>query len=79
MNTPSKYHKHTPPTRRFMTLVYYTGGRHPDPRVKEEPLVKHKREQPRDVVESYNGRQRYQVQDDGSLRRCTPKRHWRKR
>ena len=66
---------HTKPilTRRAMTLVYYTGGKSSDPRVPDSPLVKHKRERPGDVVESYDGTKQYRVAEDGSLRRMAPK------
>lgn len=60
-------------TRRFMTLVYYMGGKSNDPRVPDTPLLKHKREREGDVVESYDGSRRYRVAKGGSLRRTAPK------
>lgn len=71
MSTPSNYHKQPPrPTRRFVTMTYYTGGPSNDPRVPDEPLKLHMREQPGDVVTNFYGRA-YKVQENGSVLRTS--------
>ncbi len=71
MSTPSNYYKQPPkPTRRFMTMTYYTGGPSNDPRVPDEPMKLHKREQPGDVVTDSYGRA-YRVQENWSVMRTS--------